>query len=223
MFLMPRVFFSYTSGDRTLARRMAVDLVGSGLDVWLDEWEIKVGDSISQRIDQGLQAADFLVVLLTQRSIASGWVDKEWRSRIAKEAETKEVVILPVKADDCDIPPLLCDRKWADIRTDYDAGMAALREGIHWHFTNRLRSRLPHNLDEVPFMRLLLTDFQVDRQILVGLLSELLPPDAFLSRLREHLNDAKDGDTSELLFHHHYDGVTDLWTAEQMVFRKVVR
>jgi hypothetical protein len=78
-----------------LARRVAMDLTMSGIDVWLDEWEIKVGHSISQKIQHGLGSADFVVDILTKASVASGWVEKEWQSRIGEEASSQKVVILP--------------------------------------------------------------------------------------------------------------------------------
>jgi hypothetical protein len=77
------VFLSHSSADKMLARRLAADLRDAGVKVWFDEWEIETGDSISQRIQDGLRESDFVAVLLTRQSVEHGWVEKEWQSRIA--------------------------------------------------------------------------------------------------------------------------------------------
>jgi hypothetical protein len=112
---MPLVFISYSSKDRSTARKIANDLQSAGVHVWLDEWEIVVGESISQKIQQGLGEADFLVVLLSKHGVESGWVAKEWQSRIGDEAISKDVVVLPIRLDTAvSMPPLLRDKKYAD-------------------------------------------------------------------------------------------------------------
>ena len=127
---MTTVFLSHSSKDEELARRVAVDLSMSDIGVWFDEWKIVVGDSIAQKISRGLEDADFVVLILTDDSVASGWVEKEWMSRIGQEASTRGVSILPILAGDCDIPVLLRDKKYADARSDYDGAIRALIEAI---------------------------------------------------------------------------------------------
>jgi len=123
---MTTVFLSHSSKDKGLARRIAVELGMSGIRVWFDEWEILVGQSITQRIEHGLDDADYVVVLLTPHSIESGWVGKEWRSRVADEAEANDVQILPVLGGDCDIPRLLREKRYADVRTNFESGLREL-------------------------------------------------------------------------------------------------
>lgn len=130
---MPLVFLSHSSRDKTVAQRIAVDLLMSGINVWFDEWHICVGQSITQRIEKGLDDADFVAVLLTEHSVSSGWVQKEWGSRIADEANSQRMHILPVLAEDCEIPRLLRDKKYADIRNDYARGLHDLLASIRQH------------------------------------------------------------------------------------------
>ncbi len=131
------VFLSHSSADKTLARRIAVDLSMSGVSVWFDEWEILVGHSISQRIERGLDDADFVVVLLSGPSVTSGWVQKEWQSRIGDEALSHGVHVLPVLAGVCEIPRLLRDKRYADMRTDYERGFADLLSALQTHATDK--------------------------------------------------------------------------------------
>jgi len=53
---MPKVFISHSSKDKAFAEHLAADLKNAGLEVWLDKWEIEVGDSIVKKINAGLNA-----------------------------------------------------------------------------------------------------------------------------------------------------------------------
>ena len=130
---MSSLFLSYSHKDRDLAKRIATDLSKQGLSVWLDEWEILVGDSIAQRVQQGLSEVDYVAVLLTKHSLASGWVEKEWQSQIGIEAERRQIRILPVLGDECSIPPLLRDKRCAALNHDYDEGLSDLIRAIRGH------------------------------------------------------------------------------------------
>lgn len=134
---MPTVFLSHSSMDKDLARRIAHDLQRAGVSVWLDEWEIVVGDSISQRIQQGLEDAEFVAVLLSRASIKSGWVGKEWQSRIGEEAADPRVVVLPIRSDDCEIPQLLRDKRHADLANGYENAIQDLLGAIQTHISKR--------------------------------------------------------------------------------------
>jgi CheY-like chemotaxis protein len=130
---MPLVFLSHSSKDKPLARRIARDLNARDVDVWLDEWEIRVSDSVAHCIQKGIAEADFVAVLLTVTAVQSGWVEKEWQAKIGVEATYRRVAILPLKADDCDIPTLLRDKKYADFSQDYDSAFRELVTAITYH------------------------------------------------------------------------------------------
>jgi len=105
----------------------------NSIKVWFDEWEICVGDSISQKIERGLENAAFVAVLLTKHSVKSGWVEKEWHAKIGDEVADKKVIILPIKGDKCRIPVLLRDKRYADIEKDYQCGINELLKAIEEH------------------------------------------------------------------------------------------
>ena len=58
------VFLSHTWSDKNFARRLASDLNSAGLKVWFDEAEIKVGDSLINKIREGIDSMDFVLVVL---------------------------------------------------------------------------------------------------------------------------------------------------------------
>lgn len=127
---MNRVFLSHSSADVEPVRRLAEDLKRSGVDVWLDEAEIRVGDPISRKIEEGLDSTNYLALWLSRRAVQSGWVDTEWRSRFHDEIASRQVVILPLLAEDCEIPRLLRDKRFADFRGSYREGLSQLLQVI---------------------------------------------------------------------------------------------
>jgi hypothetical protein len=130
---MPRVFLSHSSRDKPTVTRVAQDLRAAGVEVWLDEGEILAGHSITQEIQRGLEGADFVVLMLSRYAVASGWVEKEWQSRIGREVETRSVHIIPARLDACDIPALLRDKLYADFTESYESGLETLLAAIRGH------------------------------------------------------------------------------------------
>ncbi|MDA3643527.1 toll/interleukin-1 receptor domain-containing protein [Saccharopolyspora indica] len=76
-----RVFISYSSSDHQAATWLSVDLANESHLPWLDEWEIKAGESIPNKIARGIEECDHLLVLLSPKSVGSGWVEREWSAK----------------------------------------------------------------------------------------------------------------------------------------------
>jgi HEAT repeat protein len=120
------VFLSYSSDDRRFAERLARDLVDHRLRVWWDRWEMKVGDSLVSKIQEGIQSSSWLAVVLSPNSVESNWVKRELASAIIDEISSDQVRVLPLLLADCSIPPFLRDKIYADFRASYEAGLASL-------------------------------------------------------------------------------------------------
>lgn len=73
----PKIYLAHASEDKAIARPIAEYLMAHGIEVWFDEWEIEVGDSLRQKMEEGLGAMTHFVVLLTKSSITKPWVAKE--------------------------------------------------------------------------------------------------------------------------------------------------
>jgi TIR domain len=65
------VFLSYSSMDKMIARATAQRLQADGLRVWLDDWEIRPGDSIPSKIEQGLECSRVLVLFMSAQAFGS--------------------------------------------------------------------------------------------------------------------------------------------------------
>ena len=69
-----RIFISHSSKDRWIARRIAQDLHERGATTFLDEKDIKTGESIDDAIGKHLKDCDELLVLISPTSLNSHWV-----------------------------------------------------------------------------------------------------------------------------------------------------
>ncbi len=127
------VFISYSARDRAFVERLAADLKAKGLYVWFDQWALKVGDSIVDKINAGIMSHDYLIVVLSKASVDSQWVKKELSTGLMRELEERRVVVLPVLIEDCDIPALLTDKVYADFRDDYSRGLNKLLDTFPGH------------------------------------------------------------------------------------------
>lgn len=128
--IMAKIFLSHSSKDKTFVRELANNLLKLGHIVWLDEWEISVGESIVSKITTGIGQAQFVAVVLSGNSIASGWVEQEWQTKYWQEVMTRQVMVLPILIDECEIPPLLSAKKYADFRQDYKIGLIQLATSL---------------------------------------------------------------------------------------------
>ncbi len=123
---MPSIFLSHTSIDKPFVEKLAVDLKSIGIEVWYDKWEIKIGDSLTRKIEHGIQECEYLAIVLSPEAVRSEWVKNELGAAWAKQMRTKRIVVLPILYRDCEIPPFLEDRRYADFRSDYNSGFAEI-------------------------------------------------------------------------------------------------
>lgn len=64
---------------------VAKDLIVNGIEVWVDDWEIGVVDTISQKVMDAIEKSDYLAIILSPHSVSSKWVQKELNMAFIKE------------------------------------------------------------------------------------------------------------------------------------------
>ena len=102
-----KAFLSFGWEDHDLAKSIAEYLHGNGIETWWAQWEIRAGDSLRQKIDEGLGVCTDFIVLLTPTSIHKPWVNQEMDAGLVRKIELGARFIplrsnLPVSA----LPPL---------------------------------------------------------------------------------------------------------------------
>jgi hypothetical protein len=91
------VFLSHASEDKAaIARPLYEALVAEGLKVWFDEAVLKMGDSLREKIDDGLARCRYGVVILSPRFLAKRWPRQELNGLVAIETASGEKAILPI-------------------------------------------------------------------------------------------------------------------------------
>ncbi|RCV65837.1 TIR domain-containing protein [Methanophagales archaeon] len=130
---MPSVFLSHSSDNKVAAREIKKILAAKNVRVWFDEDEMKPGDSIYSKINEGLQKIDFVAALFSKSSINSYWVEREIAAAFSIGVEKRELNIIPILMPDLDpkdIPPLLKDFVRIRFNGDYDEVVKEIMKGV---------------------------------------------------------------------------------------------
>lgn len=93
-----KVFISHSSNDHPFVERLVERLNADGIETWLDDADIALGESIPAAIEKGLSESQYFVAILSKSSVASDWVKTELNVAINKLIK-KEIVIIPVLLD----------------------------------------------------------------------------------------------------------------------------
>ena len=87
-------FISHATEDKDdLVRPLATQLVSLGFDIWYDEFQLRVGDSLRRSIDRGLVASRFGIVVLSPSFFAKNWSQYELDGLVAKEGREGKVIL----------------------------------------------------------------------------------------------------------------------------------
>jgi hypothetical protein len=134
------VFLLHASEDKArVARPLALELGKRGLNVWLDEFELAIGDSLAGRIDAGLQAADAAIAIISPAFLGKRWPRRELATLLSRELKESTTLILPVwhdvsLQDVLSVSPELADR----LAADTSSGLATVADQITRALTLRL-------------------------------------------------------------------------------------
>lgn len=112
--MLPTVFLSHNHADKLFVRRLAADLDNQGVTYWLDEAEIKVGESLIEKIRDGIDRMDYVAVVLSPDSVDSPWVQREVDVAMNQEIMGRRVKVLPVMYRKCELPGFLLGKRYAD-------------------------------------------------------------------------------------------------------------
>ena len=123
---MANVFISHRTADLSQAEALAEELRKAGHQVWIDSWNIQLGDSIVERMNEGLTGAAYVVVCYSSSGVLSPWMSREWMSALARQLQGQGVKLLPALLSGSSPPAILADIKYADLGRDWNSGVAEL-------------------------------------------------------------------------------------------------
>lgn len=125
-----RIFISYSHHDKDLVDRIVAGLKEDGHDIWMDSLRLKPGDNISAKVEEGLSQAEALIVVISENSFRSQWVQQEFAAIALQQISKRERRIIPVKLDQSAVPSYLADRVYLDLSKDFEQGLRKLREDL---------------------------------------------------------------------------------------------
>lgn len=94
------VFISYSHKDDAFAKRLYHDLETKGVRCYDYRENMKIGDKIRPTIDESIRSSDKLLVILSEHSVKSNWVEHEVEHALDLEIERKKTALFPVRIDD---------------------------------------------------------------------------------------------------------------------------
>jgi hypothetical protein len=129
---MPSVFISHNHEDKHFVRRLGADLAASGVRPWIDEAEINVGESLIAKVSRAIDEMDYFAVVLSPRSVGSAWVQQELEQALTTQLAARQIKVLPILLEKCEIPAFLRGKLYADFSEfpRYDESLARLLKAI---------------------------------------------------------------------------------------------
>lgn len=137
----PMVFISYAHEDENSVLGLYHALKKEGVRPWIDKEEIRIGQEWDRVIRDAIRKADFIIVCISKKSTTKrGYIQREIRLALDlyNEMPFGEVLLMPVRLEQCDVPEELARHQYADLfRSD---GFERLIRSILVEWDSRISS-----------------------------------------------------------------------------------
>jgi len=127
---MAGLFISHASSDKPFVLDLAVELLNHGFPVWLDTWELSVGDSLVGGVYKGIDQSSQVLLVVSQAAQVSGWVERETNAAIAKEIQLGRKFVIPLRLSTVSLPPQVADRLYVDFTGPFLEGFEKLEREL---------------------------------------------------------------------------------------------
>jgi hypothetical protein len=187
----PRAFVSHATEDKErFVVEFATRLRNLGIDAWVDQWEIRAGDSLVDKVfTHGIQNASVFIVVLSRASVIKSWVREELDAGVVRRIDggTK---LIPILLDEVEVPPALKHLLYVSVpKLGLDGVVNAVRDAIFGGssapplgrppaFTRTLPRLMTDPVDDLVFSAIV--DHQLDNA------AQMIRGESLLPALREH-------------------------------------
>lgn len=149
----PDIFISHSSRDKAAAVHLAKTLNFCALDVWLDDWELEVGQSLTDEIAKAMNDSRYIAILITENYNQTVWTKTEYKKALSREQKENRTVMLPLIVGGAQIPDFLEDKIYIDLRKEFFFGITNLVGMIHglskFRISQALSERQPQRVSDV--------------------------------------------------------------------------
>jgi hypothetical protein len=88
----------------------------ANIPVWYDSRHLPAGSTIASALGSAIEQCQTMIIVLSQKSVASGWVQEEYEVAIGQRtAFRNDFRIIPIRVEECDVPHMLRSTKWIDL------------------------------------------------------------------------------------------------------------
>lgn len=112
------IFLSHNHKDKMFVRKLATDLDAHGIKYWLDEAEMKIGDSLIKKIREGIDSVNYFAIILSPNSVNAPWVVNELDVAMNQQISNKSIKVLPIMLKECELPGFLIGKLYADFQDE---------------------------------------------------------------------------------------------------------
>jgi hypothetical protein len=92
-------FISHSTKDKEIAERIWGDLQKSNVRAYYAPDDLKIGDRFQERIEESIRLHDKLLLVLSENSVNSAWVEREVQAAREREDRTGRLVLFPIRVD----------------------------------------------------------------------------------------------------------------------------
>ncbi|MEH2167419.1 MAG: TIR domain-containing protein [Nostoc sp.] len=144
----PRVFVSYASADKAVARVIVDGLRSRNINVWLDDYELYPGTHWTESIRSAVSASAYFLLLLSKHLVNSHWISKETEA-VLKELQNRDITFLPVLLEDCEIPSSLATYQFFDMRSGIEENLEKLVNALNSTVEIDFEKLSPHTFEQL--------------------------------------------------------------------------
>lgn len=147
------IFISHSSRDKDAALQLGSTLNFCAVDVWLDDWELELGQSLTDGIAKAMDESRFIAILITENYNKTVWTKTEYKKALAREQKEQRTVMLPLIVGEAEIPEFLEDKIYIDLRKDYFSGIVKVVGMVHglssYRVSRALSAESPKSVSEI--------------------------------------------------------------------------
>src|SRR5215203_1745317 len=103
-------FINYSTKDQEFADRLHADLQNKGVRCWFAPHDMRTGDKILDTIGEAIRLRDKVLIILSESSVNSKWVEREVKTALDEEDQRNQTVLFPIRLDD---EVLRTSKEWA--------------------------------------------------------------------------------------------------------------
>jgi predicted ATPase len=120
------IFISYTHADSAFVDRLEADLQKQGFETWVDRQRLAGGQRWRRELQEAVEHAQALLIVLSPDAIASQNVQIEFDYALELGK-----LLIPIYYSQCNVPMELRAIQWIDFRHSYEQGLPALLQALH--------------------------------------------------------------------------------------------